>query len=79
MRHPSHEEDGMLSAVMVSVAEEASYRGWGVGQFHGYALTAVRIGRRSPSWPTRVLVELKQEGELLGSGVLTISGKRPKH
>lgn len=80
MRHPSQEEEGMLTAAMVSIAEEASTRGVGVGMFHGYAFSATRIGRRSPpDLPTRIWVELKQEGVLLGSTVLVISGKRQPH
>lgn len=80
MRHPSLEEEGMLTAAMTSIAEEASTRGVGAGMFHGYAFSATRIGRRSPpGLPTRIRVELKQEGVLLGSGILVISGKRHPH
>jgi len=44
MRHPSLEEEGMLTAAMTSIAEEASTRGVGAGMFHGYAFSATRIG-----------------------------------
>lgn len=80
MRHPSQEEEGMLTAAMASIAEEASTRGVGAGVFHGYAFSATRLGRRSPpGFPTRIRIELKQEGVLMGSAVLVISGKRQPH
>lgn len=80
MRHPSQEEERMLTAAMASIAEEASIRGVGAGMFHGYAFSATRMGRRSsPGSPSRIRIELKQEGVLLGSAVLEISGKRQPH
>ena len=68
----------MLAAVMASVAEEASRNGAGSGAFHGYEFSAIRLGRRARTGRmSRVRVELKQEGELLGSGVLEISSMLP--
>lgn len=80
MRHPSQEEEGMLTAAIASIAEEASIQGVGAGRFHGYAFSASRMERRSsPGSPARIRIELKQEGVLLGSAILMISGKRQPH
>lgn len=80
MRYPTQDEEGMLTAVMASIAEEASARGVGAGMFHGYALSATRIGRRTPpGLPARIRVELRQEGVLMGSGILVVSSKRQPH
>lgn len=68
MKHPTQPEDSMMATVMLSVSEEASRSGAGVGLFHGYEFRAVRLGGRvGKDQPARVRVIVTQEGELIGT------------
>jgi len=68
MKHPTQHEDSMMATVMLSVSEEASRSGAGVGMFHGYEFRAVRLsGRVRNDRPARVRVIVTQEGELIGT------------
>lgn len=68
MRHPTQPEDSMMTMVMLSVFEDASRLGAGVGRFHGYEFRALRLGGRArQGFPVRVHIVVIQDGEMVGA------------
>ena len=65
MRQPTHSEERMMAAILMSLSEEAVRSGEGSGCFHGFEVRVVRLGQRNRREPSRVRIKVNQDGVLV--------------
>ena len=65
MRQPTHSEERMMAAILMSLSEEAARSGVGSGCFHGFEVRVVRLGQRNRREPSRVRIKVNQDGVLV--------------